>query len=207
MERIITILNNAEKPLSKYKIAKRLSKMEGRIKGMVSVSTVTTYLNQMESPKLYEITNSDDNRCKVLYSFSPIKDNTKKTTPLSNKLININDNKLDYYKHIETAFAYIQNKLSDSSLSSSKRNKIEASWELILRGLGYSFNDEEMEEDEIMSRLINLNDSDDEMENYDDEIDELDEDDLEDLEDYDDEIDELNEDDLEDLEDYDEEGD
>lgn len=143
--RIVKIIKDSKTPLNLYEIAKKLSDIE---KKKIDAKVAKVYVNSIINPKLYSKQIIEHNRIKILYSFNSF----------PNEISTINteniQKSIEYYKYIETAFAYVQNNLIDDTQSVSQQKRIMEAWNLILKGLGYAFGDENMSEDEIMDKLL-----------------------------------------------------
>lgn len=140
---ILKIVNSNEIPISEYGIAKKLTELEGK---KVTSAAIRNYLEKLvETKQMYQGVKFENGHIQKIYSEFPIE---------KVKLPTTNEGGNDYYIHIETAFGYIQSLLGheDPKIVQSAFD----AWELIVKGLGYSFNDENMDEDECMAKLIAL---------------------------------------------------
>lgn len=139
---ILKIVNSNETPISEYGIAKKLTELEGK---KVISAAIRNYLSILIiNQEIFQSTELKNGHIQKVYASYPIE--AMKT--------NIEYNNIEYYSHIETAFGYIQS-LLDSEDPKIVQSAFDA-WKLIVKGLGYSFNDENMDEDECMAKLIAL---------------------------------------------------
>ena len=125
------IINENDEGISSYKISKELKK---KYNMDVNPKTVTVvYCDELIKKEGLQIFNKiTNNRISRLYSF---KNKEKESYILS---INKNDLEsiINYYKIIETSFAYVQNKVKENK-------ELSKMWKIIIEGLGFSLNTKE----------------------------------------------------------------
>lgn len=140
MQAVDSIIKS-EKSISAYKIGKILKERHNL---NVNPKTITVvyckYL--IENKDLKTIKKVCNNRVNLEYSYD---DNSEESYLLSIKKKDLKDI-LNYYKVLETAFAFVQQKVSKDSNNESKNL-----WKSIIEGFGFSF--DLSEKSEILSKL------------------------------------------------------